>query len=82
MYLLIFFVIAFTTLSALMAASGAAVDELSEVQSLLTPVILVAALPSVLWKPISDDPNSTFATKLRLVAATCNVLTIHASSRF
>ncbi len=66
-YLLIFFVIAFTTLSALMAAIGAAVNELREAQALLTPVILVAVLPSVLWMPISNDPDSMFATVLSLV---------------
>ncbi|MDZ4811690.1 MAG: ABC transporter permease [Pseudomonadota bacterium] len=67
MYLLIFFVIAFTTLSALMAAIGAAVNELREAQALLTPVILVAVLPSILWMPISNDPDSIFATVLSLV---------------
>ncbi len=66
LYLLIFFIIAFTTLSALMAAIGAAVNELREAQALLTPVILVAILPSMLWMPISNDPDSMFATVLSL----------------
>jgi len=66
-YLLIFFVIGFTTLAALMAAIGAAVNELREAQALLTPVILVAVLPSMLWMPISNDPDSAFATVLSLV---------------
>jgi ABC-2 type transport system permease protein len=67
LYMLIFFVIAFTTLAALMAAIGAAVNELREAQALLTPVILVAVLPSMLWMPISNDPDSMFATVLSLV---------------
>ncbi len=66
-YLFIFFVIAFTTLAALMAAIGAAVNELREAQALLTPVILIAVLPSMLWLPISKDPDSMFATVLSLV---------------
>jgi ABC-2 type transport system permease protein len=66
LYLLIFFIIAFTTLSALMAAIGAAVNELREAQALLTPVILVAVLPTMLWMPISNDPDSMFATVLSL----------------
>ncbi len=66
-YLFIYFVIAFTTLAALMAAIGAAVNELREAQALLTPVILVAVLPSMLWMPISNDPDSLFATVLSLV---------------
>lgn len=66
LYMLIFFVIAFTTLAALMAAIGAAVNELREAQALLTPVILVAVLPSMLWMPISSDPDSWFATVLSL----------------
>ncbi len=67
LYLLIFFLIAFTTLAALMAAIGAAVNELREAQALLTPVILVTVLPSMLWMPISNDPNSMFATVLSML---------------
>jgi ABC-2 type transport system permease protein len=67
MYMLIFFVIAFTTLAAFMAAIGAAVNELREAQALLTPMILVVMLPAMLWMPISNDPDSMFATVLSLV---------------
>jgi len=65
-YLAIFFLIAFVTLAALMAAIGAAVNELREAQALLTPVMLVVMLPMMLWLPISRDPNSLFATVLSL----------------
>lgn len=65
-YLAIFFLIAFVTLATLMAAIGAAVNELREAQALLTPVILVVMLPMMLWLPISRDPNSLFATVLSL----------------
>ncbi len=61
-YLVIFFVIAYFVVGSLMAAIGAAVNELREAQSLMTPVIMVMMLPWILWMPISRDPNSVFAT--------------------
>ncbi|MCK7595433.1 ABC transporter permease [Pseudomarimonas salicorniae] len=66
-YLVVFFLIACVVLAALMAAIGAAVNELREAQALLTPVILVVMLPMMLWMPISRDPNSTFATVLSML---------------
>lgn len=66
LYLPIFFLIAFVVLASLMAAIGAAVNELREAQALLTPVILVVTLPMMLWLPISRDPNSMLATVLSL----------------
>ncbi len=60
------FLIAFATFGALMAAAGAAVNELREAQSLLTPVVLLAVAPMLLWMPIRSDPNSMLATVLSL----------------
>lgn len=65
-YLAVFFLIAFVVLASMMAAIGAAVNELREAQTLLTPVMLVVMLPMMLWLPISRDPNSMFATVLSL----------------
>ncbi|MCG6118764.1 MAG: ABC transporter permease [Aquimonas sp.] len=62
----LFFLIAFAIFGALMAAAGAAVNELREAQSLLTPIVLFAAAPMILWMPIRSDPNSTLATVLSL----------------
>jgi ABC-type Na+ efflux pump permease subunit len=61
-YLVLFYLIAYFIVGSLMAAIGAAVNEPSEAQSLLMPVLLVMMLPWMLWMPISRDPNSTFAT--------------------
>jgi ABC-2 type transport system permease protein len=61
-YLLIFFVITYSVMGSLMAAIGAAVNELREAQSLMMPVIMMMMLPWILWMPISRDPNSVFAT--------------------
>lgn len=62
LYLVIFFLISYSVLGSLMAAIGAAVNELREAQSLLTPVIMTMMLPWLLWLPISRDPNSLFST--------------------
>jgi ABC-2 type transport system permease protein len=62
----LFFLIAFATFGALMAAAGAAVNELREAQSLLTPIVLLAVAPMILWMPIRSDPNSTLATVLSM----------------
>jgi len=60
-YLIIFYFIAFFVIASLMAAIGAAVNEMREAQTFMTPVMLTMIIPWVLWMPISRDPNSTFA---------------------
>ncbi|MEZ5457569.1 MAG: ABC transporter permease [Lysobacteraceae bacterium] len=67
LWMAIYFLIAFVTMAALMAAIGAAVNELREAQALLTPVMLTMVLPMMLWQPISRDPNGTLATVASLV---------------
>jgi ABC-2 type transport system permease protein len=66
-YLVLFFVIAFLVVGSLMMAVGAAVNEMSEAQSLQTPIILVLMVPWLLWLPISRDPNSTLAVVVSFV---------------
>jgi len=66
-YLVVFFLIAFTTIASMMAAVGSAVNELREAQSLMTPLMLLIMLPWLLWMPISRAPNSMFATILSFV---------------
>ena len=61
-YLLIFYLIAYFTLGSLMAAIGAAVNEMSEAQGLMAPVMMTMMVPWLLWMPITRDPNSAFAT--------------------
>jgi ABC-type Na+ efflux pump permease subunit len=66
-YLLIFYLIAYFTIGSIMASIGAAVNEMSEAQTLMTPVMLVVMIPWILWMPISRDPNSVFATVLTFI---------------
>jgi ABC-type Na+ efflux pump permease subunit len=60
-YLFIFFVIGFFTLGSLMMAAGAAVNDMREAQSLMTPLMLVMILPWFLMFPVSRNPDSTLA---------------------
>jgi ABC-type Na+ efflux pump permease subunit len=61
LYLFIFFVIGFFTLGSLMMAAGAAVNDMREAQSLMTPLMLVLILPWFMMIPVSRNPDSTFA---------------------
>jgi ABC-type Na+ efflux pump permease subunit len=66
-YLIIFYVIAYFIMGSLMAAIGAAVNELREAQTMMMPVMLTVMVPWLLWLPITRDPNSTFATVISFV---------------
>lgn len=67
LYLVVFFLLSYLTIGSLMAAIGAAVNEMREAQSMMTPVMLIVMVPWLLWMPISRDPNSAFATALSFV---------------
>lgn len=60
-YLAVFYLIAYFVLGSLMAAIGAAVNELREAQTLMTPITMTLMVPWLLWMPITRNPNSTFA---------------------
>ena len=66
-YLMIFFLIAYVTVGALMAAIGSAVNDMREAQALQGPVMIGLMIPYMLWFPISRDPNSTFATVVSFI---------------
>ena len=60
-YLVIFYLIAYFTLGSWMAAIGSAVNEITEAQSLMMPVMMTMMIPWLLWLPITRDPNGVFA---------------------
>lgn len=62
-----YFVCAAVTMAALMAAIGAAVNELREAQTLMTPVIMITILPWMIWFVIQRAPNSPLATTLSFI---------------
>ncbi len=66
-YLIIFYVIAYFVVASLMAAIGAAVNEMREAQTFMTPVMLLMMIPWILWMPISRDPNSVFAVTMSFI---------------
>jgi ABC-2 type transport system permease protein len=60
-YLVLFYLIAYFMMGSLMAAIGAAVNEVREAQTFMTPIMLVFMLPWIMWMPITQHPNSGFA---------------------
>ena len=71
-FLILFYLLAYFSVGAFMAAIGSAVNELREAQGLMTPVMLVIMIPWFLWMPISRDPNSTLAVALSFVPPISN----------
>jgi ABC-2 type transport system permease protein len=63
-FLLIFYVLSYFTFASLMAAVGAAANEMREAQSLMMPIMMVLMIPWILWLPISREPNSLLAVVL------------------
>ena len=61
------FVLAYLMIASLMAAIGSAVNELREAQSLMTPVMLIMAVPYFLFMPISLSPNATYSVVLSMI---------------
>jgi ABC-type Na+ efflux pump permease subunit len=66
-FLVLFYLLAYFSVGAFMAAIGSAVNELREAQGLMTPVMLIIMIPWFLWMPISRDPNSALAVALSFV---------------
>jgi ABC-2 type transport system permease protein len=66
-YLLIFFVISYLVFAAAFGAVGAAVNEMREAQSLMTPVMLALMSPWMLGPMIAREPNSTFAVAVSFI---------------
>ena len=60
-YLPIFFLIGFFVIGSLMLAVGAAVNDMSEAQSLQMPLMLVIMVPWLIWPAVSRNPNSMLA---------------------
>ncbi len=66
-YLMVYFVIAFMLIAAMMASIGSAVSDVREAQSLMGPVMIVLIIPMALWMPIQRNPNSMFAQVLSFI---------------
>jgi len=66
-YLFVFFILAYLTIAAMMAAIGSAVSELRDAQSLMMPTMIVLMVPWLLMVPISREPNSILAVVLSFI---------------
>ncbi|MEM7756353.1 MAG: ABC transporter permease, partial [Planctomycetota bacterium] len=66
-WMIVFFLLAYTMFASFMAAIGAAVNELREAQSLMSPVMLTLIVGFYLCFPVSQDPDATYAVVLSFV---------------
>jgi ABC-2 type transport system permease protein len=66
-YLVVFFVISYLTMGSMMVAVGAAVNDMSEAQSLMMPVVFLMMAPAMLAAPIAREPNSMFSTVISFI---------------
>ena len=69
---LVWWFIAFQALAVLLFGSlfiaiGAAVTDLREAQSLMTPVTLIVIIPMFVWLNVLKEPQSTFSTVMSLI---------------
>ena len=66
-WFVVYQVLAVLMFGSLAIAVGAAVSDLKESQSLMTPLMLMVCLPLFVWVPIVKDPSSTFAVTMSLI---------------
>jgi ABC-2 type transport system permease protein len=66
-YLVIFFVIAYLVVGAMMLTVGAVVNDMREAQSMMMPIMLLIMTPWIFWLPISREPNSVFSTVISFI---------------
>ncbi|MFB3853909.1 MAG: ABC transporter permease [Vicinamibacterales bacterium] len=71
-FMLAFFLLAYVSVGAFMAAIGAAVNEMREAQGMMTPVMVAIMIPWILWMPLSRDPNSAMAVALSFLPPISN----------
>ncbi len=67
LYLVVFFLISYFLFAAVFSAIGAAVNEMREAQSLMTPVVLLLIAPWMFGPIIAREPNSTFSVALSFI---------------
>jgi ABC-2 type transport system permease protein len=67
LYLVIFFLIAYFVVGAMMLTVGSIVNDMREAQSMMMPIMLVLVTPWILWLPISREPNSVLSTVISFI---------------
>lgn len=66
-YLVLFFLIAYLVFAAIFGAIGAAVNEMREAQTLMTPVMLVLMAPWMMAAAIAREPNAPLSVALSFI---------------
>ena len=73
-YLVVFFILTYVTVAALMATIGAAVSDLRDAQSLMMPVMMVLIVPMLMMVPVTNQPNSLPVTVLSFIPPIGNLV--------
>ena len=66
-YLVIFFLLAYFVVGAMMLTVGSVVNDMREAQSMMMPIMLLVMAPWIFWLPISREPNSVFSTAISFI---------------
>lgn len=66
-YLTLYFFMGYFMVASMFAAVGAAVTDIREANTLITPAMLLVWIPWMLWFPISQDPNGAVGTVFSFV---------------
>ena len=66
-YLVIFFLLAYFVVGAMMLTVGAIVNDMREAQSMMMPIMLLIMVPWIFWLPISREPNSLLSTAISFI---------------
>lgn len=63
-WLVLFYILSYAMMAGLMGAIGAAVNDVSEAGTLMSPVMMVNMLPWLLWLPITRHPDGALAVAM------------------
>ena len=66
-YLAVYFIMGYLMMSSINAAIGSAVSDIREANSLVGPLMMLFAVPWVLWMPISQAPNGAVAVAFSFI---------------
>ncbi len=63
-WLVVFYILSYAMMAGLMGAIGAAVNDVSEAGTLMSPVMMMNMLPWLLWLPITRHPDGALAVAM------------------
>lgn len=63
-WLVVFYILSYAMMAGMMGAIGAAVNDVSEAGTLMSPVMMINMLPWLLWLPITRHPDGALAVAM------------------